>query len=133
MVHRTLNSRTREKRESKNMEKLVDEKLTEILSQLQTPRHYFGYKYLKDTVNIILHDISAQYHLCSIIYPKVAEMNNTTPAKAETAIRHLKDKILKLNNIDNINKVLGTHYTQRKKFTNSELIAVISDVVRLQI
>jgi two-component system response regulator (stage 0 sporulation protein A) len=67
------------------------------------------------------------------LYPKIAEMYNTTPNRVERAIRHAIEVAWDRGDVDTLNSYFGyTIQNSRGKPTNSEFIAMIADNLRLK-
>ena len=57
-------------------------KVEDVLFAMGIPANAKGFKYIIDAVEIISRDGTG------VLYPEVADMNHTTPTRAERAIRH---------------------------------------------
>ena len=75
-----------------------------------------------------LHAITKQ------LYPDIAKFFMTTPSRVERAIRHSIEVAWDRGDVDVLNSFFGyTIHNAKGKPTNSEFIAMISDMMRLRL
>ena len=68
-----------------------------------------------------------------MLYPTVAKQYQTTTSRVERAIRHAIEVAWDRGDVDTLNSYFGyTIQNNRGKSTNSELIAMIADNLRLK-
>lgn len=103
-------------------------KLTELIREMGIPANVMGYKYLQDAVEMVIENPSVIYQAMKILYPQVAELNNTTASKVERSIRHgieISWENCKRNDkIKNIFKVMP-----ESRPVNSQIIATLADTI----
>ena len=108
--------------------------VTDILHKIGVPAHIKGYKYLRCAIvkTVVRPDIIGA--VTKELYPGVAECFDTTPSRVERAIRHAIEVAWDRGDIDFLNAYFGsTIHTSRGKPTNSELIAMIADRLRISL
>lgn len=89
--------------------------------------------YLKDAVQITMHDRDTLNAITKVLYPEVAIKNKTTSSRVERAIRHAIEITFTRGNSEFITSLFGYSINPATgKPTNSEFIAVISDYLRMK-
>lgn len=106
--------------------------VTDIIRQIGIPPHIKGYQYLRSAIIICVENPELLESVTKELYPTVAEIYGTTSSRVERAIRHAIEVAWDRGNLDNLSSCLGYNIQSRGKPTNSELIALISDRLRLQ-
>ncbi|MCL1791514.1 MAG: sporulation transcription factor Spo0A [Peptococcaceae bacterium] len=106
-------------------------RVTKIIQHMGVPAHVKGYQYLRDAILFVIEDRELIGKVTRALYPKIAELYNTSATRVERAIRHSIELAWDRGNMSYINRVFGyTISTERGKPTNSEFIALVAD--RLQ-
>lgn len=114
--------------------KELERQVTEIIQKIGIPANVKGYRYLRNAIVLATKDISILDSVTKILYPTVAEDNSTTPTRVERAIRHAISTAWDRGSgdVDYIEKRLHMRINYAgQRPTNSELIAMISDCMRL--
>ncbi len=107
-------------------------RVTRMIRDLGVPANIKGYTYLRDAILMALTRPQAINSVTKVMYPEIARMNNTTPARVERAIRHAIEKAWSKGNNEFANKFFGYTLDMAKgKPTNSECIALIADSYRM--
>jgi two-component system response regulator (stage 0 sporulation protein A) len=107
--------------------------VTKILHRIGVPVHIKGYNYLRHSIMLSIDDPSVMDAVTKVLYPSVATNFSTTVPRVERAIRHAIGVVWGHGNIEVLNMYLGCTVNNFKcKPTNSEFIAIISDMIRLQ-
>lgn len=107
--------------------------VTDLIHQLGVPAHIKGYHYLRTAILSSIHDQALLESMTKQLYPIVAKQHSTTPSRVERAIRHAIEIVWERGDLDTINAVFGYTVNNCKgKPTNSELIALLTDKLRLQ-
>jgi two-component system response regulator (stage 0 sporulation protein A) len=108
-------------------------KITNIIHSIGVPAHVKGYQYIRESIKMVVEDVSSLGCITKIIYPAVAKKYDTTSSRVERGIRHAIEIAWNKGNKDMMRKYFTTasDYCDRKP-TNSEFIAVISDKLRLE-
>ena len=116
----------------KNSPQNLEIKISNILQDLGVPAHIKGYPYLISAISTVLIEPSYIGSVTSKLYPTVADKFDTTPTRAERAMRHAIDAAWTRGNTKYCDKLFATTITKgTTKPTNSEFIAMIADHIRL--
>lgn len=115
-------------------EKDMELSVTEILMKLGIPPHIKGYRYLRSAVIMAVNDMTLLDSVTKELYPSVAKAFNTTASCVERAIRHAICSAWERGSgdpafIEDHLRYKGDFFQSRP--TNSELIALLSDSMRL--
>jgi len=102
-----------------------------LLSWFGLSPHVRGYKYLVDAIGMAIDDPDIRGRVTTELYPGVAQNNGTSPQRVERAIRHAIRLIWDKGERDHIEEFFGRPISTRKKPTNSEFIACVSETIRL--
>ncbi|HIS48548.1 MAG TPA: sporulation initiation factor Spo0A C-terminal domain-containing protein [Candidatus Scybalocola faecigallinarum] len=107
-------------------------RVTKIIQDLGVPANIKGYAYLRDAILISIANPDAINSITKVLYPEVAKQNQTTPTRVERAIRHAIEVAWSRGNNEMAEKIFGyTVNLTRGKPTNSEFIALIADMMRI--
>lgn len=110
--------------------------VTEIIQRIGIPANIKGYRYLRNAVMLAVEDMTILDSITKELYPAVARSNGTTPTRVERAIRHAISSAWDRGDgdvayiEDKLHCKIDFHGS---KPTNSELIALISDCLRLNV
>lgn len=111
----------------------LEAEITHVLHEVGVPAHIKGYLYLRESINMIYHEIELLGAITKTLYPDVAKKYKTTSSRVERAIRHAIEVAWSRGNVEAISKIFGyTVNVNKSKPTNSEFIAMIADRLRLQ-
>lgn len=119
-----------------NGEAELEIRVTEIIQRLGVPSNIKGYRYLRTAVMLAAKDITMLDKITKQLYPAVAEANNTTVMCVERAIRHAIAAAWNrhIADIEFFERNLHCRLNFEGKIpTNSELIALLSDMLRLEL
>lgn len=114
----------------------IEPVITEIIQRIGIPANIKGYRYLRNAVMLALEDMTILDSITKELYPEVAKNNGTTPTRVERAIRHAITSAWDRGDGDVAfieNKLHCKIDFHGAKPTNSELIALISDCLRLNV
>lgn len=107
--------------------------VTEVIQQIGIPTHIRGFHYLREAIILSVKNREIITLVTKMLYPTVANKYQTTASCVERAIRHAIEVAWNRGDIDILNSYFGyTIQNGCKKPTNSELIATISDKLRLK-
>lgn len=110
----------------------IETEISQFLHQFGIPANIKGYTYLRDAIRMVTEEVELLSGVTKILYPLIAEKNQTTPSRVERAIRHAIEVAWRRGNLDAINTLFGfTVDCGRGKPTNSEFIAMVADKLRL--
>ena len=103
-----------------------------MIHQIGVPAHIKGYQYLRTAILMAISDKDVINAVTKILYPTVAKQYQTTSSRVERAIRHAIEVAWDRGDVDTLNSFFGyTVQTDKGKPTNSEVIAMIADNLRL--
>lgn len=112
----------------------LDRYLSNLFLQIGIPANKLGFRFLRESVRLVLLDPSLQHRLMHGLYPLVAERFNTTVYCVEHSMRVAITAAWARGRTELIEKQLGRGViTAYEKPTNGELIALISENIRLLI
>ena len=115
------------------MEKTLEEDVTEIIHEVGVPAHIKGYQYLREAIIMSVTNMDMLNSITKILYPGIAKKFDTTPSRVERAIRHAIEVAWSRGKMDTLDDLFGYTISNGKgKPTNSEFIALITDKIRLQ-
>jgi two-component system response regulator (stage 0 sporulation protein A) len=128
-----LNAMLREVSGSKEKEQ---QSLTQIihstLSELGTPAHIKGYRYLAYALELAVEDESILEVVTKGLYPAIAQKFQTTPPRVERALRHAIETTWDRGELNVLYGYFGNTVSGKKgKPTNSEFIARIANTIQL--
>ena len=103
--------------------------VTKLILNLGVPSHVSGYGYLREAVLICLGHPGTKFNVTKNIYPVIAKMNNSTPARIERSMRHAIS--IAWNGGSENGYVMNPELEEKP--TNSQFIALILNEVRLNI
>lgn len=112
----------------------LERRVTEIIQRLGVPSNIKGYRYLRSAVMLATEDITMLDKVTKRLYPIIAEKNGTTVMCVERAIRHAIAAAWNKHIADAEFFEKNLHCRldfDGKVPTNSELIALLSDMLRL--
>lgn len=108
--------------------------LTTLFLQLGIPANQQGYHFLREAVWMVIQDPSLQRRLMLGLYPKIAELYNTSVYCVEHSMRCAITAAWNRGRPELAEKVLGrVVLTSYDKPTNGELIALIAEHLKLEI
>ena len=105
--------------------------LYHALLELGVPRHLDGFKYIMESVRLVLCDDHYERNFSKRLYPAVARRYNTTASCVERSIRHAVETAWAHISLSVLQREFGnTIDGDRGKPTNSEFIARMVDKLR---
>lgn len=108
----------------------MEEKILNILTELGVPFNVMGRRYLVRAVEIVFEN--EKLFMTKELYPQIAKEFDSTPARAERAIRHAIESAFYNAATSVITKYFGLGAWYRKgKLTNSEFIYGLAEYLRL--
>lgn len=104
-----------------------------ILLELGAPDNLLGHPYMVEAILLVVEDRNYIDNITFGLYPQVAANFNTTASRVERALRHLVEVMWERGDWDVLQRYFGnTVSMNRGKPTNSEFIARIANIVKLQ-
>jgi len=112
--------------------KRIESEVTEIIYGIGIPANIKGFHYLRAAILLSVRQSDAAHvSVMKAIYPDVANKFFTTPACVERAIRHAIGAAWGRGTGDELNSQVGFAVRKsREPPTNSELIALVADVIK---
>ena len=108
--------------------------ITDIMLDIGVPAHLKGYHYLRDAILLSGRDMEVVSSVTKLLYPTVAMRFKTTNQKVERAIRNAIEVSWERGNTETFERMFGYSAQEgRTRPTNSEYIARIADMIRLDI
>ena len=112
----------------------LEKYITDIMLDIGVPAHLKGYHYLRDAILLSGRDMEVVSSVTKLLYPTVAKRFKTTNQKVERAIRNAIEVSWERGNTETFEKMFGYSAQEgRTRPTNSEYIARIADMIRLDI
>ena len=112
----------------------IDRYLSSLFLQIGIPANKLGYRFLRESVRLVLFDPSLQHRLMHGLYPQVAERFHTSVYCVEHSMRCAITSAWNRGRPELVEKLLGRGViTPYDKPTNGELIALVAENLRLLI
>lgn len=109
-----------------------EDMVTDMLRMIGVPAHIKGYRFLRDSIMMVIDDPTLINAVTKVLYPDIARDHSTTASRVERAIRHAIEVAWDRGDIEILNFYFGsTVNSLRGKPTNSEFIAMLADRVTL--
>lgn len=119
--------------DSRNKNRIIDEKISNIFITVGIPAHIKGYQFLREAIKMAIDTPDIINSITKKLYPAIAEKFETSASKVERAIRHAIEVAWNRGKIENINSIFGLKvYTSNEKPTNGEFIALVADKMLLE-
>lgn len=112
-------------------ETLKEERISTMMKDIGVPPHIKGYVYLKEAVSLVLENPDILNRITKALYPGIADIFDTTPARVERSIRHAIELVWNKSETTHISKIFG--YSEehlQSKPSNSQFIAMVADSIR---
>ena len=111
----------------------LEAEITEILLEIGIPAHIKGYVFIREAINMVIHDTSFLGSITKRLYPDLALKYKTTPPRVERSIRHAIEVAWSRGRKDALSKLfIHPVNSSKDKPTNSEFIALVADNLRLK-
>ena len=108
--------------------------ITELLWEVGIPMHVHGYHYLLDAVHLTLTLPETSVNLSQHLYPCIAQHFHTSASCVERSLRHAIDMAWRRGNRTAVDGLFGRSLNLTyDKPTNSEMIALLTEKIRLKI
>lgn len=104
--------------------------ITHVLREMEMPPHLKGFACIRDGVAILLNEPEAITSVTKVLYPKIAQINNTTATRVERAMRNAIEITWNRGNEILLKELFPYHWKNYIKPSNSEFIANIADYIR---
>lgn len=109
-------------------------RITQVMHEIGVPAHIKGYGQLRYAIDLTIHNADLINNITKELYPLVAKQFGTTASRVERAIRHAIEVAWDRGDVEVLQKYFGgTISLTRGKPTNSEFIALIADLLRMEV
>ena len=108
----------------------LDDMIDDLLKELGVPSNNLGHRYLRHAIRLCEEDPTYIDHITKRLYPTVAKANNTTPSRAERAMRHSIELAFLKGDPDAQYKVFGNTIAYEGKPTNSMFISTCATEIK---
>lgn len=108
----------------------LDDMIDDLLKELGVPSNIRGHRYLHHAIRLCEEDPTYIDHITKRLYPTVAKANNTTPTRAERAMRHAIELAFLKGDPDAQYKVFGNFIEYACKPTNSLFISTCAAEIK---
>ncbi len=106
--------------------------VTETMLAMGIPANVKGYQYIREGILLSMENLEMVNYITKLLYPRIAKRYQTTPSRVERSIRHAIDIAWQRGNMLRMNNLYGYLIDFKSgKPTNSEFIALVADVLRL--
>ena len=110
----------------------IELRVVGYLEALGMPPHYKGRAYLKDAIAMVVERRDLLDRVTKELYPCLAVLHRTSPAKVERAMRHAIESTVQRGNLQLIERLFANLMDEhRSRPTNSSFIARLADQIRL--
>lgn len=114
-------------------DKMVEQMVSNMMLDMGVPAHLKGYRYVRAAVLMAEEDMKVVGSVTKLLYPEIAKLYNTTDGKVERAIRNAIEISWERGNKQTFEYLFGyCADSGQGRPTNSEYIAAIADMVRMQ-
>lgn len=111
----------------------LEVRVTNLIHDVGVPAHIKGYQYLREAIILAVENADIINAVTKTLYPMLAKSFKTTPSRVERAIRHAIEVSWNRGQIEVHNKIFGyTVNSNKGKPTNSEFIAMLADLLRME-
>lgn len=108
--------------------------VTDLIRSLGVPAHIKGYRYIRTAILECLTNSERIESVTKNLYPRVAEIYNTTSSRVERAIRHAISAAWDRGDVSAMNSFFGCSIESfHSRPTNSEFIALAADRIGLHL
>ena len=112
----------------------IEVRVTNLIHDVGVPAHIKGYQYLREAIIMSVENEEVINAVTKTLYPNLAKTFKTTPSRVERAIRHAIEVAWNRGQIEVHDKIFGyTVNSNKGKPTNSEFIAMLADLLRMEI
>ncbi len=110
----------------------IEPMVTKILLDIGVPAHIKGYHYLREAIIIAVNDTDVLNAVTKVLYPRVAKLFDTTPARVSRAIAHAVECAWAHGDSGKLQHYLGymAAITEEQP-TNRMFISIIADQIQL--
>lgn len=107
-------------------------KIKKMLMEIGISPSLNGFDYLTDAIMLCMDSKKYLKGVTKILYPEIAEKNETTGSRVERGIRHAIEKAYESGSPDLYEKIPVCSNLKKSKLTNSEFIATICELIKME-
>lgn len=112
----------------------VKQEVEDALLEMGVSCNLVGFNYAADAVTAVIKDPYYTKGITKRLYPDIAKMHNTAPARVERAIRVVICKVFDRCDVDVLHEYFGSAYSPDKGcMTNSEFIFGLAHAIKRKI
>lgn len=116
-----------------NLELFSKEETTKILVELGMSANLQGFKYMQDSVAMVIKEPSLIKKVTKVLYPEIGKEYDVSGAVVERSMRHATDMAYFKTGFKTLHRMFGLeNEIMGYKPTNCELIAIISEALRFR-
>lgn len=109
----------------------TEDMIRQVLLEVGAPDHLAGHPYVVQGVLLVLENWEYMNNVMSGLYPRLAELFDSTPSRIERSIRHVIEVAWSRGDLDVLERYFGNTVSASKgKPTNSEFMARVANIVR---
>ena len=109
----------------------TEDMIRQVLLEVGAPDHLAGHPYVVQGVFLVLENWEYMNNVMSGLYPRLAELFDSTPSRIERSIRHVIEVAWSRGDLDVLERYFGNTVSASKgKPTNSEFMARVANIVR---
>lgn len=106
-------------------------KVTDIVLSLGIPANIKGFTYIREALLVCIVEPDKVTYVTKCLYPELASKFKTTPSRVERAIRHAIERSWSIKDGTRMGEYF--YLGDRKRPTNSEFLAVMSEKIRMEL
>jgi len=107
-------------------QRMLDQKVTNIIREIGIPAHLKGYYYVRDAIMMVNVNDDFMGAVTTKLYPLIAEKYHISASRVERGIRHCLGIACSRGNINFISHLFGS-VRAKQRITNKEFIVAIAD------
>lgn len=101
--------------------------ISALLQEIGVPTQVRGYRQIKTAIELIIEKPDILNAITKELYPKVAEIHNTTDTRVERAIRHAVELTWRDGNIELLNKMFRFSSERHGKVPNGAFLTKVAE------
>lgn len=121
--------------ERNNPDKSIYESdLVKILRRICVPENDLGFKYIKESIIMLLENPDLIFNMTKELYPAVAKICGSSSIRVERSTRYAVEIAMSRAPVEELDTIIGVGYSALKgKPTNSEFLALVANYIRYNV
>lgn len=103
------------------------------LKHLGVPANLLGYRYLQEAMSIVLEDPEIINQITKKVYPKVAEICDSTSSRVERDIRYAVEYVFEHTDYNVLYRYFGNTNSNSGKLTSVRFIAGVAEYIKMEV